>query len=110
MHLRPRPDRTVPKRAASPSPAHVIGRIGAGLLGSWVWTWGFAALGITSLVAIGQPYAEAHMAVMLLAFLVFLAAFCWAFAARNLARVWFTLIGGGAAMTGLGWMLQSQLV
>jgi len=97
--------------ATSPrSPTHVIGRIAAALLGGWAWTWGFAALGITLLVALGQPYQEAHTAVMLLAFLVFLAAFCWSFAAASLLRVWLALAGGGGAMTSLAWLLQARLI
>ena len=37
---------------------------------------------------------------ILLAFLVFLVCFCWAFAAASVARVWIVLAGGGALMTG----------
>jgi len=31
--------------------------------------------------------------------------FCWSFAAASTARVWLVLLGGGAAMTGLGWWM-----
>lgn len=96
--------------AISLSLPHVLGRVGAALLGGWAWTWGFAASGITLLVALGQPYGEAHTAVMLLAFLVYLAVFCWSFAATSLLRVWLTLAGGGGAMTALAWLLQSHLI
>ena len=41
----------------------------------------------------------------LLAFLIFLACFCWSYAAASLARVWAVLLGGGAAMTGAAWLL-----
>jgi hypothetical protein len=47
---------------------------------------------------------------MLLAFLVFLAVFCWAFAAPRLARVWAVLAGSGALMTGAAWLAQRALV
>lgn len=66
------------------STTHLLGvanRIAASLLGCWAFVWGFATLGITGLVAFGQSYDEARMAIMLLAFLVFLVAFCWTFAA-----------------------------
>lgn len=82
----------------------------AALLGAWALTWGFSSLGVVLLVALGQPYAEAHMAVMLLAFLLMLAAFCWAFIARRLWQVWAVLAGGGGAMTTAAWWLQQQLI
>lgn len=96
--------------ATSPGTAQVIGRIAAGLLGGYAFTWGIATLGITSLVALGVDYHEAHTVLMLLAFLVFLVAFLWAFAARSLARVWLVLGLGGVGMTGTAWLLQQQLV
>ncbi|MFT3666814.1 iron uptake protein [Piscinibacter sp.] len=93
-----------------PTRAHIASRVAASLLGGWSFVWGFVALCITALVALGQPYDEAYKAAMLLAFLVFLAAFCWAFAAASLARVWTVLAGGAALMTGAAWLLQRQLV
>lgn len=89
---------------------HIASRVAASLLGSWAFVWGFSTLGITCLVALGQPYDEAQTAVMLLAFLVFLAAFCWTFAAASLARVWVVLAGGAALMTGTAWLAQRALV
>ena len=64
---------------------------------------------IAAQVALGQPYNEAHTASMLLAFLVYLVVFCWAYAASSLARVWTVLLGGALLMTGAGWLLQSFL-
>jgi len=92
-----------------PSTAHVLGRIAASLLGGYAFTWGITTLGITGLVALGVDYHEAHTVLMLLAFLFFLGAFLWAFAARSLARVWLVLAGGGLAMTAAAWALQNQL-
>ena len=89
---------------------HIVSRVTASLLGGWAFVWGFSMLGITGLVALGQPFDEARTAVMLLAFLVFLAAFCWAFAAASLARVWTVLAGGACLMTGAAWLLQRALV
>lgn len=89
--------------------AHVLGRIAASLLGGYAFTWGITTLGITGLVALGVDYHEAHTVLMLLAFLFFLGAFLWAFAARSLARVWLVLAGGGLAMTAAAWALQNRL-
>lgn len=97
-------------RTTGPTRAHVIGRIAASLLGGYAFTWGVTTLGITGLVALGVDYHEAHTVLMLLAFLVFLAAFLWAFAARCLLRVWGVLGLGGAGMTAAAWLLQQQLI
>lgn len=91
------------------STAQVLGRIAASLLGGYAFTWGITTLGITGLVALGVDYHEAHTVLMLLAFLFFLGAFLWAFAARSLARVWLVLAGGGLAMTAAAWALQNRL-
>jgi hypothetical protein len=88
----------------------VLARVAAAMFGGWAFTWGFVSLGITGLVALGQPYGEARTAAMLLAFLVFLGALLWAFAADSLLRVWVTLAGGAALMTGAAWLLQRSLV
>lgn len=88
---------------------HVASRVAASLLGGYAFVWGFVTLGISLLVAAGMAYAEAQTLVYLLAFLVFLAAFCWTFAAASLARVWAVLAGGGAAMTAAAWALSRSL-
>ncbi len=92
-----------------PTPAKILSRVTASLLGGWAFVWGFVTLAITTQVAFGQPYGEAHAAAMLLAFLVFLGVFCWSFAAASLARVWGVLVGGALLMAGAGWLLQSSL-
>jgi hypothetical protein len=92
-----------------PIPVLIASRIAASLLGGWSFVWGFVTLSIAAQVALGQPYNEAHTASMLLAFLVFLVVFCWAYAATSLARVWAVLVGGALLMTGAGWLLQSFL-
>ena len=101
-------------RASAPSDTvtttHITSRVAASLLGGWAFVWGFSTLGITGLVALGQPYDEARTAVMLQAFLVFLVAFCWALAAASLLRVWAVLAGGAALMTGAAWLAQRALV
>ena len=95
---------------ATPSRAHVVGRVVAGILGSYVFTWGFITLTIACAVALGLPYGEALTVASLLAFLVLLVAFCWAFTASSLARAWTVLCGGGLIMTGGGWLLSRALL
>ncbi len=84
---------------------HVASRVAASLLGGYVFVWGCVVLAIALLLAAGVPYEEARTTAYLLAFLIFLACFCWTYAAASLARVWSVLLGGGAAMTGAAWLL-----
>jgi hypothetical protein len=93
-----------------PSMSTIVLRIGAALAGGWAFVWGFVSLAIAAAVALGGDFDEAHTAAMLLAFLVLLAVFCWAFAASSLARVWSVLAGGAALMSGGAWLLQRSLV
>lgn len=96
--------------AISPlSPPSVVSRVIAGVLGVYAFVWGFVTLGIALLVAAGMPYGDAQTLLFLLAFLVFLACFCWVFAAASLVRVWAVLAGGGIAMTGAAWLLVRAL-
>lgn len=90
-------------------PLQIAGRVGASLLGGYVFVWGVSTLTIAVLVMAGLPYGEASTFVMLLAFLVFLVAFCWSYAAKSLARVWGVLLGGGAVMSALAWWLAGRL-
>lgn len=83
----------------------IFTRIAASLLGGYAFCWGFVTLGTALLLAAGVRYKDALTAAYLLAFLVFLGVFLWAFAAASLARVWAVLAGGGALMTGAAWML-----
>jgi hypothetical protein len=89
---------------------HIVSRIAAGMLGGYAFTWGFIALGIGLLFAAGMPFHDAESLSYILAFLIFLIAFLWAFAAASLARVWLVLAGGGALMTGAAWLVQRALI
>jgi hypothetical protein len=89
---------------------HIVSRIAAGMLGGYAFTWGFIALGIGLLFAAGMPFHDAESLSYMLAFLIFLIAFLWAFAATSLARVWLVLAGGGALMTGAAWLVQRALI
>lgn len=88
----------------------IVSRCAAALLGGYGFTWGFAAMGVAGLVALGVDFHEAETGVMLLAFLVFLSVFLWAFAANSLIRVWAVLGGGAALMTTAAWALQRALL
>jgi hypothetical protein len=90
-------------------PGPVVSRIAASLLGGYAFTWGFASLGTLLLLAAGMPYRDAQTLCFLLAFLLFLACFCWAFVAASATRVWAVLAGGGAAMTGAAWLWSRAL-
>lgn len=87
-----------------------INRIAAALLGGYVFTWGFTALGIAGLVALGVDFHEAETGVLLVAFLVFLGLFLWAFATASVLRVWVLLGGGGVLLTTAAWALQRSIL
>lgn len=82
----------------------------ASVLGGYAFTWGFAAFGIAALVALGVDFHEAETGVLIVAFVVFLAAFIWSFSASTIARIWAILVGGGAVMASLAWLLQKLVL
>jgi hypothetical protein len=91
--------------APGPTAATIASRIGAAVLGGYAFVWGVTTLGIALGLRAGLGYTQAQTLMQLLAFLVYLVAFCWAFAALRGGRVWFVLAGGGALMTLLAWLL-----
>jgi hypothetical protein len=96
--------------SSSPSrTTQVVARIAASLIGGYAFVWGFTTFGIALGLAAGLPYAEAQTLLYLLAFLVFLVCFCWAFTAASLVRVWAVLAGGGGVLTTAGWLLSRVL-
>lgn len=88
----------------------LLHRLLLALLGGYAFTWGCTTLGVTGLVALGVDFHEAEMALLLLAFLIFLPLFLWAFAAPALARVWAVLVGGAVSMTAAALGLQQLLL
>ena len=88
----------------------IVSRIGASLIGGWAFVWGFVTLGIALLLVAGMPYADAQTLVYLLAFLVYLVALCWTFAAASATRAWLVLIAGASIMTALAWWLTRPRV
>ncbi len=85
-------------------------RVAVALVGGYAFTWGFVALGIAVLTASDVGFHEAEMALLLLAFIVYLGLFLWAFTASGLARV-VTVFGGGAVcMTVCAWGVQRAML
>lgn len=85
-------------------------RLALALLGGYAFTWGFVTLGMVALAALGVDLHTAETALLLLAFLVFLSLFLWAFAAASLVRVWAVLGGGALLMTAAALGLQRVLL
>ena len=83
----------------------LVSRIIAAVAGGYAFVWGFTSLVIALGLQQGVDYDEARKLAYLLAFLVYLAMFLWAFSAQSLLRVWLVLGGGGAAMTAAAWWL-----
>jgi len=88
----------------------IAGRIAAAVLGGYAFCWGFIAIGIAGLFALGMPFHDAEHLSGLLGMLVFLVVFLWAFAARSMVRLWGVLLGGGALMAGAATLVQSLLI
>lgn len=88
----------------------IINRVVAALLGGYGFTWGFCALGVAGMAALGVNFHEAETGVMLLAFLLFLGLFLWTFAAESMLKVWMVFAGGAAVMTGAALAIQHMLV
>lgn len=92
------------------SPRHIVGRIAAGVLGGYVFVWGFVALGLAGFYSLGMPFHDAEHLASILGFLLYLIVFLWAFAAQNLNRVWFVLIASGVLMAAIAALLQHLMV
>lgn len=85
-------------------------RVAAAVLGGYVFCWGFIALCISGLYALGMAFHDAEHLGSILAFLLYLVAFCWAFVTPRLWRAWAVLIGGGVAMAATASLLQHLIV
>jgi hypothetical protein len=91
------------------STASVASRVAAAVLGGYAFVWGFTVLVIALGLTGGLPYDDAKTLAYLLAFLVFLATFCWTFATASLKRVWLVLAAGAALMSLAAWVLLRAL-
>lgn len=87
-------------------PEMVVSRVALAVLGGYAFVWGVVTFVTVLLVGVGQGYHEALNFTYLLAFLIYLAVFCWAFATRDLPRAWLMLAGGAALITGAAWLLR----
>ncbi|HVY06804.1 MAG TPA: iron uptake protein [Burkholderiales bacterium] len=96
--------------SASLATRTIVSRIAASMLGGYAFVWGFVTLGVALLLAAGMSFEDAHHLMYVLAFVVFLVVFCWAFAAASLARVWLVLAGGGAVMSIAAWFVSRALL
>lgn len=96
--------------AIKPSARQILIRVALSLAGSYLFVWGFTALGVTFSVALGARYEEAERLFYLLAILIYLCCFFYAFAARRLGMASVVLVGGGAVMTGAATLLARSLV
>lgn len=85
-------------------------RLFLSLIGSYCFSWGFTALGLAALVALGVSFHEAETTLMLLGFFVLVPLFLWAFVAQNLVKVWVILGGGATLMTAAAWAIQTILL
>lgn len=86
-------------------------RVGAGVVGGYVFTWGLIAAGMALLFRAGMQFHDAEFlasAVGLLAWLVVLLATIAS--RRHPARAWLGLVGGGALLAALASAVQSTLV
>lgn len=88
----------------------VASRIVAAVLGGYAFCWGFIGFVTAGLYGLGLAFHDAEHLAAVLAFPIYLVAFCWAFVARRLARVWSVLAGGGAAMAATASLLQHLIV
>lgn len=92
------------------TPPIVVARIAAAVLGGYAFCWGFIALGVAGLFALGMPFHDAEQLASILAFLLYLILFLWAFATPSLLLAWGLLLGGGGLMAGLASVLQQLLI
>lgn len=95
---------------ASASRSALVLRIAAGVLGGYVFCWGFLALAAAGLYALGMAFHDAEHLGAILAFLLYVATFCWAFVTPSLRHAWVALAGGGAAMAAAASWLQHLIL
>ncbi|MEZ2744634.1 DUF3649 domain-containing protein [Halopseudomonas bauzanensis] len=92
------------------SHAAVVSRVLAAIFGCYAFVWGVVALGVAALHGAGVEYHAAEQAMMMLAFILYLALFLWTFAAASLWRVWLVLVLGSAVMLAAAWQLQRMII
>lgn len=89
---------------------HIAARTAVALLGGYAFSWGVIVFGVATLFAAGMEFHDAEHLAYLIGLLVYLGAFLAAFASRDLRRAAMILVGGGALLSGVAWLVQQQLV
>ncbi len=97
-------------RQSPVAPCRALAGAGPPSGGGYAFCWGFVALGVAGLYALGMAFHDAEHLSSILAFLIYVAVFLWAFAARSLVRAWVVLLGGGAVMAGAASLIQLMLL
>lgn len=88
----------------------VFHRVALTLLGSYAFTWAVTAFGMAGLSALGVDFHEAETAMLILAFVVILPVFLWAFSARNLQLVWLFFGAGTSVLLAGAWGIQQLIL
>ncbi len=92
------------------SPVALVSRVLTAIFGCYAFVWGVVALGVAALNGVGVDYHAAEQAMMMLAFILYLALFLWSFAAASLRRVWLVLALGSVLMLAAAWQLQRMII
>lgn len=104
-----------PRRTAAPvdrfpgQRLRIALRVMVAIVGGYLAAWGVAAASATLLVAAGLHFHDAEFVGMVAGLLVYLVVLLWAIAARRVAVVGVTLVGGGAVLIALASFVQSRL-
>ncbi|RRN57385.1 iron uptake protein [Pseudoxanthomonas sp. SGNA-20] len=85
-------------------------RVGAGVVGGYVFAWGFIAAGMALMSKAGMEFHDAEFVASALGLLLWLAVLLGVVAGRrNPAWAWLGLLGGGALLAALGSFVQSTM-
>ena len=87
----------------------IVVRILLALLGGYAAGWGVIALCAAGSFPLGAELHDGEALGSILAFLLYPAAFLWAFGARSPWRVGAVLVGGGMLMTAAGSLIQMRV-
>jgi hypothetical protein len=91
-------------------PVEVLLRTTLALVGGYLLVRGLVSLCISVAVTLGADYERARLFAMMVAFLLYLAVFLWAFATRHLWRAIALLTGAAALTTFVAQLLVARLV
>jgi len=94
---------------ASISRSDIVWRTLAAVFGGYAFTWGLIAFGMAAMVAADMEFHDAEHLTAIIGFLVFLAIFLTAFAARNIVRVWLVLAGGAVVMASAAELIKNLI-